>query len=381
MGQPKKVSKHALNSRSASKLNAMLSLAKSEHPIADVGDNWDNDPYLLGVANGVVDLRTGTLRNGRREDKISLNTGVRFDPDAKAPRWETFVDEVFDGDAEVVDAVQRAVGYSISGDTSEDVFFLEIGDGSNGKTTFNNGLTNALGDYAWNMPFSTLERNSRASIPNDVAALDGRRFVTASEGAERSLLNEARIKALTGGDPITARHLFREFFTFNPVAKIWLATNHLPKVEDDSHGFWRRIRVIPFDVRFDGATADKGLEARLREEAEGILAWAIRGYLEYQRRGLGFPKAVTEATTAYRHEADQLSAFIDMRCVVHERASVRARNFFGDYRDWANSEGLGADEILTPTMFGRRMRERFQKDRDRHGTVYRGIGLRERDWA
>ena len=169
----------------------------------------------------------------------------------RAPRFDRFLKEVFGDDTDLIGYIQRAVGYSLTGATAEQCFFCCYGDGANGKSTFLNAIRNVVGGYGCNLPFSAFELEARASIPNDVATLPGRRFVTAIETAESSQLNAARIKALTGSDPITARLLHREFFTFEPVSKFWLAFNHRPVVTDDSHGFWRRVHLIPFLRRFD----------------------------------------------------------------------------------------------------------------------------------
>ncbi len=192
----------------------MLALAQDFRPIADTGGGWDADPWLLGVPNGVVDLRTGELRPGRREDRITMQTAVPYDPEATCPRWKQFLVEIFADDEELIGFVQRAVGYSITGITSEQCLLVLYGTGANGKGTLTITLKFVLGDYAWNMPFSTIEMRNRAAIPNDLAALVGRRFVMASETNDGARLNEARVKALTGCDPITARFLHAEFFTF-----------------------------------------------------------------------------------------------------------------------------------------------------------------------
>ena len=238
----------------------MLRLAQSELPITDSGENWDSDPWLLGVANGVVNLKTGKLLQGNPLQQIKLHTDVAFDPAARCPQWEQFLADVFKGDAELIGFIQRAVGYSLTGDTSEQCLFLCYGGGSNGKSTFLEVLLHVLGQYAHSLPFSAFELQARSSIPNDVASVVGKRFVTAGETSESARFNEARIKGLTGSDTLSARFLHGEFFSFKPAAKIWLAFNHKPGVADDSQGFWRRIRLIPFEREFKEGAADKNLK-------------------------------------------------------------------------------------------------------------------------
>lgn len=330
----------ALESESRHRLEAAIGLARSEPPLPDPGTDWDGALYLLGVENGVLDLRTGTLRLGRPQDHVTMHAAVPFDPSAQCPRWEQFLREVFGGDDELTAWVQRAVGYSLTGDTSEQCFFSFEGTGANGKSTFLEALRQVLGDYAANTPFSTLEWKGRSGISNDVAALAGKRFITAVETNESVQLNEARIKQLTGSDPITARYLYREYFTFTMQGKIWLAFNHRPVVRDDSDAFWRRVRLIPLPRQFKGAEADKQLLYKLKEEAPGILVWAVQGCLAWQQDGLGEPpKAVQEATDAYREESDPLSEFIKERCRVHPDAQTTTAALWQAYTGWCNEYG------------------------------------------
>jgi putative DNA primase/helicase len=354
-------------------LTAMLAIARDLRPIADAGDQWDADPWLLGVPNGVIDLRTGALRPGWRADRITMTASVVFDAQATCPRWERFLDEIFDGDAELVAFIARAVGYSLTGNTREQCLFLCHGAGSNGKGTLTTTLTGILGDYAYNMPFTTIESQQRAAIPNDLAALVGRRLVVASETNDGTRLNEARIKALTGCDPITARFLHSEFFTFEPVAKFWLAVNHKPIVRDDSYGFWRRMRLVPFDRTFaiDGRLADT-----LAHEAPGILAWAVRGALAWQRDGLTAPAAVLTATEEYERDSDPLAAFFAEACRLDPDAETGANDLYKHYRGWADGHAFSERERLSTTMFGRKMAERFRRAHTRAGGVYFGVSTR-----
>lgn len=364
----------AIGSENRQRLEAMLVAAQTEPPIADAGDRWDADPWLLGVANGVVDLRTGTLQAGSPDDRITRHSDVPFEPDAACPRWLRFLDEVFAADEELTSFIARAVGYSLTGDTSEQCVFMSYGTGSNGKSVFLATVRGVAGTYAANTPFSTFELRTRSSIPNDLAALAGSRLVTASETAEDSRLNESRLKALTGGDPITARFLHAEFFTFRPVAKFWLAVNHKPRVTDDSYGFWRRVRLIPF-IRQFRSDADPSLPDTLASELPGILAWAVRGALAWQAEGLRPPVAVTSATETYRAESDPLAEFVERECVMGEGLVVNATDALRAYRAWALGAGLSDREILNATRFGTRMKTRFGGVHRKTGNVYLGVGL------
>jgi putative DNA primase/helicase len=363
----------ALGSESAYRRRAMCDLARTESPIAARYTDFDRDPWLLGCRNGVLDLRTGTLRPGRQADLVTKSVGFDFDPDAPCPRWDRFLLEIFDGDTALVGFLRRAVGYSLTADTREQCLFLCHGSGANGKTTLLSTLRAAFGDYAVNSPFSTFEWDRNTQGTNDLAALAGARLVTAAETSEARRLNEARVKAITGGDPVTARFLFSEFFTFVPGFKVWLAMNALPKVTGTDLGIWRRIRLVPFKVSFAGRE-DRTLDAQLRTELPGILRWAVEGCLEWQGLGtLGAPEAVVEATEAYRTQSDLVGRFLAEEVLVRDGMTVRASELYGAFAAWAKRQG---EDVMAGTAFGLRMRDLgHEKTRNALGMVYVGLGL------
>jgi len=374
--QRSKMAQWAIQSESKSRIDAALSLARSESLIADAGEDWDNRPLLLACENGLVDLEKGVLRDGRPEDRLILHTPIAYDPDARCPQFEKFFVEILSRDADLVDFVHRAIGYSLTGLTIEQVLFILWGSGANGKTVLLSILRAVLGQYAYNMPFSTVELKDRLSIPNDVAALADRRLVTAAETNDGARFNEARIKALTGCDPITARFLHHEFFTFRPVAKFWLGVNHRPVVRDDSFGFWRRVRLIPFLQQFRDDTdpkADPKLESKLREELPGILRYFVHGCLEWQMRGLRPPKCVLAATEEYRQESDPLAPFIEECCTVGEGLSATAQELYNGYKKWAEVQGMRDREIMSIHAFGRRLGDAFVGGRTKQGKFYSGL--------
>jgi putative DNA primase/helicase len=363
----------ARRSESKTALQAALVLAKSERPLSTTGGEWDSDPWSMGVANGVVDLRTGKLRDGKPSDLITMHTGVVFDPAAQCTIWLRFLDDIFGGDRELIDYVHKAVGYSLVGATTEQILFLCHGLGSNGKSTFLETLRHVLGDYAFNVPFSTFELKARSAIPNDIAALPGRRFVTVLETNETAPLNEARLKLLTGCDPVTARLLYREFFTFTPMAKFWLATNHKPPVADDSPGFWRRIRLIPFLNQFAGRE-DKDLGAKLKAEAAGILSWAVNGCRLWQRDGLGLPAVVKAASQTYREDNDVVGEFLADDYELAPNATIPAADLWSGYLQWADSN---QERPLDRRVFSARLEAKgFRKQRLGHTRTWTWFGLR-----
>jgi putative DNA primase/helicase len=364
----------ARHSESKAGICATLALAKSEPLLSTRSEECDTGPWLFGVGNGVVDLRTGRLRNGKQSDLITLHSPVIFDATAQCPRWEQFLSEIFGGDNEQVAFVQRGAGYCLTGDTREQCFFGCFGSGSNGKSTFLELVRYVLGDYAYNLPISAFEVRSRSSIPNDIAPLRGKRFVTALETDESAALNVARIKLLTGCDPVSARFLHKEFFTFVPVAKFWLAFNHKPIVADDSPGFWRRVRLIPFEQSFL-KRHDQGLLDKLKAESPGILNWLVRGCLAWQKEGLGLPAKIEEATQSYRDESDVLGLFLADYCSIHPAAKESVANLWQTFREWSAENG---DRFLplTRSQFTDRLEARgFKKVRAGHDRTWTWQGL------
>jgi putative DNA primase/helicase len=367
----------AIQSENRSRLEAAVWAARNMHPIADDGEHWDDDLMLLGSLNGVVDLKTGNIRNGKPEDRITMNTGIAFDKDAKAPRFRLFVDEISSGDKQLSRWLQKVAGYSLTGSTIEQSAYFGVGPGRNGKGKFCEGIRAAIRDYYYDAPFSTFEMRYLASIPNDLAALEHKRFVTSSETNKGTRLNEKRLKAISHGDPVTARFLHGEFFTFKPMAHIWLFVNHNPVVNDDSDGFWRGVSLIPLTQVFMGEKEDKKLGEKLLAEREGILAWLIEGCLMYQEEGLEpRPACVSMATEEYRTESNPLSGFYSDKCVENPQATVGGKPFYKAYVDFCKEAGIKDRDVMGNTAFGSTVGERFKKKHTASGVVYLGVGLK-----
>lgn len=337
---------------------------------------FDRDTHLLGVKNGVVDLRTGHLRPARPEQYITYSTNVSYFPDAQAPRWEQFISEIFGGKADLVGYIQRAIGYSLTGDISEQCLFMCYGSGANGKSVLLNMIKALGGEYTANAPFSTFEHGQQSGVGQDIVQLRGRRMVSSSETDDGSRLNEARIKAITGGDEVTGRYLFsRHELTFVPTFKIWFATNYKPTIRGNDEGIWRRIRLIPFLENFSQDKRDPHLESKLRAELPGILAWAVRGAMAWHTQGLGEPVDVVEATSEYREESDIMGLFLSESTVRHEAASVQSGALYKSYQAWTEANGLGT---LSNVKFSRAMEARgFEKRKTSAHNQWIGIGLRE----
>lgn len=369
----------ARKGESSSRLDHALKEARSHPAIASSGEEWDSDPWLLGVPNGVVDLREGILRPARPDDLITLQTAAAFDPEAKCPLWERTLADVFKDQPDLIPYIQRAFGYSLTGDCREEVFFLLIGGGRNGKGTLVNTFAAIIGDYSDNVQFSSLEQQQGGGgATPDIAKLTGKRFVTASEANEGTRINESRIKSITGRDPITARFLYQSEFTFTPEFKLWLSVNHLPRVRDDSDGFWSRPHQIPFNQTYTGRE-DKELKDKLLQESDGILAWAIRGMLDWRENGLLPPDVTLRAKKDYRMRQEPLSEFYDDECVFHPAAYIHVSDLFAAYHRWL-------DEKRSRFRLGRRKfveevlkRDAVTKRKTEKGAGFDGIGLVNHD--
>ena len=368
----KALAKHAASSEAETKIRAMVELAKSEVPISP--DELDADPLLLNCQNGTIDLRTGELRGHRREDLITKLAPAAYDSNAAAPTWESFLERVLPGE-ELRGFVQRAAGYSATGDTSEQCMFIHHGPGANGKSTFQETVSAALGDYAMRTPTETLLVKRSGGVPNDVARLKGARFVTASETEEGRRLAESLVKDLTGQDTISARFMWAEWFDFKPTHALHLSTNHKPEIRGTDAAIWRRIRLIPWAVTIPPAEQDRKLSEKLRTELSGVLAWIVRGCSEWLRGGLQAPEEVRQATRAYRAEMDVLAAFLADCCLRGEEEEF-AGELWGAWKRWCEETG---EQVGTQKRFGGQLAERgFLNHRDsRTGRkVWSGVSLR-----
>jgi len=348
----KALAKHATSSEAEGKIRAMVELAKSEVPVSP--EELDAHPWLLNAPNGTVDLRTGELREHRREDMLTKMVGTEYRADAAAPVWETFLQRVLPSEG-LRAFVQRGAGYSATGDTSEQCMFINHGVGANGKSTYQEVLAEALGDYAMRAPTEMLMVKRTGGVPNDVARLKGARFVAASETEEGRRLAESLVKDLTGQDTITARFMRAEFFDFKPTHKLWLSTNHKPEIRGTDAAIWRRIRLVPWSVTIPAAERDRNLPEKLKAEIAGVLAWVIKGCLDWQREGLGEPHEVRDATAQYRAEQDIIAAFLEECCVVRPETWVRFADLYGAYTAWCEEARERAENKRT---FGARLKER-----------------------
>lgn len=362
----KAISKHARGSESNNRIKAMIELAQSEKGIAVHPDNLDTDVYALNVNNGTLDLRTGELHEHRRHDLITRVVNVDYNAKADAPNFDRFLNRIMDGNQEVIRYLYQALGYGLTGDTSERALFIAWGDGSNGKSTLMERVLKLTGGagghenetYGMRMHPDTLMAAHKNSIPNDIARLAGKRFVLAQENEKGAALAESTVKEMTGNDTMTGRFMRQEFFDFPPTHKIFLSTNYRPKVSNDDQAMWDRLKLIPFTVRIPEAEKDKQLEHKLDAELPGILARIVRGAVDWYGNGLQEPEAVSAATTDYRAEMDPLADFLEDCCVVGDGYKVPGKDLWPEYQKWATQN---TSDPLTKTEFQDHIRSRFGK--------------------
>ena len=318
-------------------IDAMVKLARGTSMVGH--DELDADPWLLNVANGVVDLRTGDLLEHHPDRLMTKMAGTRFDPAATAPTWDAFLRQIMPDD-ELRAFLQAAVGYSLTGDVGEQVLFLLIGDGANGKSTLVTTLTRLLGDYAAVAPKDLLLATRHEPHPTGLTDLHGARFVPAVETEAGARFAEAQVKQLTGGDPIKARRMRQDHWQFDPTHKLWLAANHRPRIAGEDHAIWRRIRLVPFTQTIAPADQDPGLLTKLGAEFPGILNWALAGCAAWQANGLQTPDVVTAAVDEYRADEDWLQRFIDDKDLVIGQGGWLPNATITDlYRQWCNESG------------------------------------------
>lgn len=332
--------KHALRSESEKSLRAAVELLKTEPGVAVTLEDLDRDPFALNVGNGTLDLRTATRRPHDPADLITRWIPTAYDPAATAPTWAAFLERIFGGRRALIAFVQRAAGYALTGDTREQVLFMFLGAGANGKTTLTSALMDLLKAYAAQLSVETiLAKRQDSTAMNDLLSVAGARFVSVIEPDLGRRLAEGLIKSLTGGEVVSVKKLYADIFKVRPGFKVFLSTNHRPVIRGTDHAIWRRIRLIPFDVVIPDEEQDRTLGDKLRAEAPGILRWAVEGCLAWQREGLGVPDEVRAATARYRADMDSLGEFVRERCVIEAGASVAAGDLYGAYREWCGAVG------------------------------------------
>jgi putative DNA primase/helicase len=388
---------------SARGVRNMLEMLQARPTIAVDIDAWDKDPLVVNTPDATYNLRTAKRYTPRRSDLITRSTATSATL-TDCPIWRAFLLRIMGGprivnptdaslapltadlDAAYADPenaravglvafLQRAAGYALTGDASEQCMFIAYGTGGNGKGVFLNTLKAILGGYAQGAQVATFMERKAGAIPNDLAAFAGARFILCSEPNEGAKLDEGLIKMCTGEDTITARFLNREFFDYIPIFKLWMMTNHKPMITGTDPGIWRRLRLVPFEVSIPKEERDRELPKKLVSEYSAILKWCIDGMKEWRRIGLSPPAPVAEASEFYKREMDVLADFIEDRCEVNSLLSADNAPMFASYQEWAKDNGL---RPKSHKWFSQEMkRHDFEQDPNRElGRRWKGLGLR-----
>lgn len=379
---------HAAKLTSASTVNSVLSLARSEAGIVTGVDAWDAHPMLLNTPGGVYDLETG--RTVSREGLLFTQITKVAPAAMKTPVWDKFIAEVFGGDLEMVEFIQRMGGYALTGSTVEHKLFYLYGNGRNGKSVLLEVLRSVSGAYSHNLPAEALMSSKHERHPTSFAALQGKRLAVSSEIEDGSHWAESKIKELTGEATLTARFMRGDDFTFHITHKHVIAGNFKPRLKGDDFAITERMVLVPFRQRFEGARKDVRLPEKLRAEYPGILAWFIEGARKWAADGLRVPSAVAEASSEYMHEQNDLLQWINERChlggpAADERSSV----LYADYSEWKQARGERPQAIGT---FSERLEKMgsdgmgIRKLKTKKANVFLGIclrpaGTKPEDWA
>nr|WP_272870014.1 phage/plasmid primase, P4 family [Neoroseomonas oryzicola] len=357
---------------SAQKVAAVERLARSDRRHAREAWGFDADHWSLNTPAGVVDLRTGKVRDHRRDDLFTKVTATA--PAGDCPRWLEFLHQITQGDEDVIAYLQRWVGYMLTGETREHAFLFVYGPGGNGKGVLLNTVAAMLGDYAATAPMETFMASQHDRHPTDLAGMRGARLVLAQETEAGRVLAEGRIKSLTGGDKISARFMRADFFEFVPAFKLVMVGNHRPVIRNPDDAMRRRLHLLR--LTFRPTKPDQELPNRLRAELPGILRWAVEGCMAWQREGLRMPDAVRRATDEYFAEQDLISQWVAERCEAVPSATTPSSAAFRDWKSWAERRGEFAGSNKT---FSADLEKHFARAKGRDGNVFRGVRLRPGD--
>lgn len=365
---------------SAKTVAAVERLAKADRRLAATVDQWDTDPWSLNTPSGVVDLRSGDRYGHGAGGYVTKITAVAAG--GECPTWRHFLDRVTDGNRELQAFLQRMAGYALTGSTREHALFFGHGTGANGKSVFVGTITGIMGDYATSAPIKTFTATNSDRHPTDLAGLRGARLVTAVETEEGRRWAEARIKALTGGDKISARFMRQDFFEYVPQFKLIIAGNHKPSLRSVDEAIRRRFHLIPFTVTIPPAGRDLDLPEKLQAEWPGILQWMIEGCRQWQEQWMNPPEAVRMATTSYLESEDTFAAWMDECCERDPRAWERTQDLFASWKAWAERSGdyVGNQKNLKAKIEAHDgITHRLDPATRRAG--YQGIGLKRAERA
>jgi putative DNA primase/helicase len=376
--QAEATARWARTSENQARINAMIGLAKNEESVQIGAKAWDLDQWLLNTPAGTLDLRTSTLRPHDRADYITMMTVASYDPQAGYLPWDDFLARIMP-DPTLRSYLQRSLGYSVTGITTEEKLFMPWGPPATGKSTLLRAVGTCLGDYAVVVGGETFgEQKSDGNAPrNDVARLVGKRFVLAMELPGNQRLATGLLQRMTGGDVMVTRFNYQEFFEFLPTGKIWLTSNSRPIIPDNEPGMWRRVSQVPFQVVIPEPERDPDLKIALMDPDFGgtaVLRWLVEGCASWQQLGLNAPQVVQRASASYRQEMDRLAGFIEDVCFVEENATCTNSTIYAAYQQWCQQNG---ERTISHKGFTQRLEAKGYTRLRAHEGVrqWRGIGL------
>ena len=373
--QRQRLIRHALASENSIRIKAMVDMAATEKDVIVCQKHLDSKPEILGLLDGnVLDLKSGGFRPGTRADLITKHCGTDWGA-PECETWIAFLHKVMGGDLPLINYIQRAVGYSLTGLTTEQCFFFLYGTGANGKSTFLNVLQHLMGNYSLVMdPETIMLKNGTTGATPELARLRAARVVVTNEVEEGKRLDENRIKQMTGGDTIVARGLYQAPFEFKPEFKIWMAGNHKPGIRGTDNAIWRRVHLIPFTVTIPKAEQDGNLFSKLKKEMPGILQWAVAGYQDWRKSKLNPPKQVLDAVEEYRDEMDTMGHWLHECCTLGKSLKTASDTLYQSYRSWCQLNGHFPH---SQARFGRALGDRGL-GKEKQGTVsWVGIGFKK----
>lgn len=376
----KQIQKFVLKSEADNRIKAMINQSRTEHNIILM--NMNKNVYLLNLKNGTLNLKTGELQEHNRKDYITRLVNVEYNPGAECPNWKEFIDKIFMGNDELIDYIQKSIGYSMTGDSNLQCFYICHGAGSNGKGTFMKAIMTILGDYAAVLKGNSLmEKMGDEGARGDLAKLEGKYFVCVNELEEGKCFDEALVKSLSSGadEAIPVRRMYEEEFDLHPTFKMWMTTNKLPKIKGTDNGIWRRVRKIPFEYSFenDKEKDEHFFENKLVPEMSGILNWALEGCLKWQKEGMKIPEVVKYAVDEYKSDMDPVQRFLDDECILSETCKTKISQLYDAYEDWCHEN---KEYVLSSIKLSKKVAEKgFKKTRDMNGRYWMGIGIVDND--
>lgn len=372
----KQIAQYVLRSESDAKIKAMVNQSKTQTNL--VIKKTDENVYYLNLKNGTLNLKTGELQEHNRRDYITKIVNVEYDPQVKCPNWIEFINKIFLNNTELIEYIQKSIGYSMTGDADLQCFYICHGQGSNGKGTFMKAIMTILGGYASVLKGSSLmEKMNDEGARGDIAKLEGKYFVCVNELEEGKSFDEALVKSLSSGadEAIPVRYMYEEEFDLHPTFKMWMTTNKLPKIKGTDNGIWRRVRKIPFEYNFenDENKDEHFFENKLMPEISGILNWAIEGCLKWQREGIKVPEEVKLANEDYRNDMDPIQRFLDECCIISETCKVKVSQLYDKYEEWCHEN---KEYVLSSIKFSKKLGEKeFVQVRDKIGRYWKNIGI------